>query len=295
VVHVEVALEAGAAVPLDADHEERAIYVVDGEIEIAGERFEGPRLLIFRPGDRITVRATRPARMSSSAAPRWKARAISGGISSPPARSASSRPRPTGRPTLRSGAGRDRVHPVAGMILACHHRTDASGTGRLPSMTDTIERLTAQIRLLQGELEAEVAIRRARLRYTLRGNRAVFEREILRAHRALRVGLAKYIFDAGLLSIITAPAIYALIVPFVLLDIFVTVYQWICFPAYGIEKVRRADYLVFDRHATSPISHLLEKLNCAYCSYCNGLLAYCQRDRRPHRGVLVPDQATRAR
>ncbi len=61
--YVEVTLDAGAAVPLDADHEERAIYVVDGEIEIAGERFEGPRLLIFRPGDRITVRATRPARM----------------------------------------------------------------------------------------------------------------------------------------------------------------------------------------------------------------------------------------
>jgi redox-sensitive bicupin YhaK (pirin superfamily) len=61
--YVEVTLEAGASVPLDADHEERAIYVVDGEIEIAGERFEGPRLLIFRPGDRITVRATRPARM----------------------------------------------------------------------------------------------------------------------------------------------------------------------------------------------------------------------------------------
>jgi len=61
--YVEVTLDAGASVPLDADHEERAIYVVDGEIEIAGERFEGPRLLIFRPGDRITVRATRPARM----------------------------------------------------------------------------------------------------------------------------------------------------------------------------------------------------------------------------------------
>jgi redox-sensitive bicupin YhaK (pirin superfamily) len=61
--YVEVTLDAGASVPLDADHEERAIYVVDGEIAIAGERFEGPRLLIFRPGDRITVRATRPARM----------------------------------------------------------------------------------------------------------------------------------------------------------------------------------------------------------------------------------------
>jgi redox-sensitive bicupin YhaK (pirin superfamily) len=61
--YVEVSLDAGMKVPLDADHEERAIYVVDGEIEIAGERFEGPRLLIFRPGDRITITAIRAARM----------------------------------------------------------------------------------------------------------------------------------------------------------------------------------------------------------------------------------------
>ncbi len=61
--YAEVQLDAGKSVPLDADHEERAIYVVDGEIEIAGDRYEGPRMLIFRPGDRITVRATRPARM----------------------------------------------------------------------------------------------------------------------------------------------------------------------------------------------------------------------------------------
>jgi redox-sensitive bicupin YhaK (pirin superfamily) len=61
--YVEVNLEAGMSAPLDADHEERAIYVVDGEVEIAGERYEGPRLLIFRPGDRITVKAVQPTRM----------------------------------------------------------------------------------------------------------------------------------------------------------------------------------------------------------------------------------------
>lgn len=61
--YVEVALEAGMSVPLDADHEERAIYLVDGEVEIAGDRHEAPQLLVFRPGDRITVRATQPARM----------------------------------------------------------------------------------------------------------------------------------------------------------------------------------------------------------------------------------------
>ncbi len=50
--YVEVTLAAGLTAPLDADHEERAIYLVEGEIEIAGDKFDGPRLLIFRPGDR---------------------------------------------------------------------------------------------------------------------------------------------------------------------------------------------------------------------------------------------------
>ncbi|UCF51043.1 MAG: hypothetical protein JSV48_15930, partial [Bradyrhizobium sp.] len=61
--YTEVTAVASATVPLDPDHEERAIYVVEGEVEIANERYEGPRLLIFRPGDRITVKAVRPTRM----------------------------------------------------------------------------------------------------------------------------------------------------------------------------------------------------------------------------------------
>lgn len=61
--YTEVTAAADAIVPLDPDHEERAIYIVDGEVEIANERYEGPRLLIFRPGDRITAKALKPTRM----------------------------------------------------------------------------------------------------------------------------------------------------------------------------------------------------------------------------------------
>jgi redox-sensitive bicupin YhaK (pirin superfamily) len=61
-LYAEVLLDAGSSAPLDADHEERAIYVVDGEVTISGESFEGPRLLIFRPGDAITVHALRRTR-----------------------------------------------------------------------------------------------------------------------------------------------------------------------------------------------------------------------------------------
>lgn len=63
-IFVDVMLEAGTTIPLDADYEERAIYIVDGEIEIAGDRFQAPKLLVFRPGDRITVRATQKAHIA---------------------------------------------------------------------------------------------------------------------------------------------------------------------------------------------------------------------------------------
>ena len=72
---------------------------------------------------------------------------------------------------------------------------------------------------------------------------------------------------------ITAPIIYALIVPFVLLDLCVSLYQTLCFPAYGIPRVRRRDYLTIDRHHLEYL-HWLQKMNCVYCGYINGLIAY---------------------
>ncbi|MEJ8572799.1 pirin family protein [Microbaculum marinum] len=62
-LYAEVILQAGSSAPLDPDHEERAVYVVRGTVEIAGQAFEGPRLLVFRPGDRITVQAVTGAHL----------------------------------------------------------------------------------------------------------------------------------------------------------------------------------------------------------------------------------------
>jgi redox-sensitive bicupin YhaK (pirin superfamily) len=61
--YAEVAVQAGTSVPLDPDHEERAVYLVDGEVEITGDRHEAPQLLIFRPGDAITIKAISNTRM----------------------------------------------------------------------------------------------------------------------------------------------------------------------------------------------------------------------------------------
>lgn len=140
-------------------------------------------------------------------------------------------------------------------------------------MNPQINELIGKIKLLESELDAELAKRSAELRYGMEHGRAAFEEELLRRHRELRQKLLPYILGAKPLVVLTAPVIYAGVVPFFLLDVFVTAYQAVCFPVYGIAKVRRADYVVFDRHHLAYLN-ALEKLNCAYCSYANGLIAY---------------------
>jgi hypothetical protein len=95
------------------------------------------------------------------------------------------------------------------------------------------------------------------------------------ASRAARrpASLAAYVRGASLRSVVTAPAIYSLTIPLALLDLFVTVYQHVCFPAYGIAPVLRSRYFHFDRRRL-PYLNALEKANCDFCSYANGVLAY---------------------
>lgn len=62
IFYADAQLEAGASMPLDAEHEERGLYLVEGEIEIAGDRFERGKLLVFHPGDAMTIKAVSPAR-----------------------------------------------------------------------------------------------------------------------------------------------------------------------------------------------------------------------------------------
>lgn len=74
------------------------------------------------------------------------------------------------------------------------------------------------------------------------------------------------------MKFVTAPVIYSLTIPLILLDCFIFVYQVICLPIYGIPQVKRRDYIVLDRHRL-PYLNLIEKLNCVFCGYANGLIA----------------------
>lgn len=140
-------------------------------------------------------------------------------------------------------------------------------------MSDTASSLMTRIRDLEDQLEAEFARRRATFRFRIEKRRVIFEEAVARRQRALKQHLWTYVRGARPLIVVTAPVIYSIIIPLVLLDLFVTLYQLVCFPVYRIEKVRRADFIILD-HQHLAYLNALEKLNCAYCSYANGLIAY---------------------
>lgn len=136
-----------------------------------------------------------------------------------------------------------------------------------------ITRLGTAIRALERELEAALARRRIELNYEVHQGVVRFEQAVIARHRLLKARLLGYIVGARLSIILSAPAIYALVIPLALLDLFVGIYQAICFPVYGIPHVRRRDYLAFDRGQLAYLN-AIEKLNCQYCAYANGILAY---------------------
>jgi hypothetical protein len=140
-------------------------------------------------------------------------------------------------------------------------------------MTTQLDTLMEKLRGVEAEIEVELAKRREELRFHFEKRRIVFEQEVARLHRELKTRLSRYIIEANPLTVLTAPVIYSLIVPIALLDLSVMAYQAICFPVYRIPKVRRRDYLVFDRHHLAYLN-AIEKFNCAYCSYANGAIAF---------------------
>lgn len=140
-------------------------------------------------------------------------------------------------------------------------------------MNEKIAELVERIRRLQEEIDGELRRRRAELHADFESRKIRFEQEILAQHRRFKAGLARYILSARPAVILSAPVIYAVFVPLLLVDAAVCLYQWVCFPIYGIARVRRRDYLVFDR-AHLGYLNAIEKLNCLYCSYANGLTSF---------------------
>ncbi|GBE31198.1 hypothetical protein BMS3Bbin05_00095 [bacterium BMS3Bbin05] len=138
-----------------------------------------------------------------------------------------------------------------------------------------IQDLIEEIKNLEKRLSLEIQKKEEEFFYEIHGKKVTFEEKVREYHKTLATRIYTYILNAAWLNIITVPVIWFGVVAAVFLDLVVTIYQFICFPVYRIPKVQRNDYIVMDRHALKYLN-AIEKLNCVYCGYFNGLIAYVQ-------------------
>jgi len=138
-------------------------------------------------------------------------------------------------------------------------------------LDDLLERLGR----LEEEFEQKIEAQRALFRYQLEKGRVVFEQGVLAEHRQIKTGLFRFLRDSTAGGLLLSPFVYFLIFPLLLLDLSVWLYQLVCFSVWGIGRVRRADYIRLDRRHLAYLN-AIEKLNCVYCGYANGLIAYVQ-------------------
>ena len=142
-------------------------------------------------------------------------------------------------------------------------------------MNDKLDSLLGKLKLLEDELLVEIHANEKQFSYTVQDKKVHFKESAAREHRLLAKKLTHYWRDTRWSSYITTPVILSCIIPVVVMDFWATAYQFNCFPAYGIPKARRSDYIILDRHKLRYLNSI-ERLNCAYCGYVNGAIAYVQ-------------------
>ena len=140
-------------------------------------------------------------------------------------------------------------------------------------MNNRLNEILAEIRELEKSVQEELKQREEEFKYKVKKGKVTFEREYAMLHKKLSKSLLSYVFGAPITTVLSAPVIYAMIVPTLLMDLGLTIYQAICFPLYGIPKVKRSEHIILDRHYLKYLN-CLERLNCDYCSYFNGLASY---------------------
>jgi hypothetical protein len=140
-------------------------------------------------------------------------------------------------------------------------------------MNDTIAKILSQMAALEDELRSAVHEQENKMFFVIKGKRVEFESTVKAAHRKLKNNFFRWLVTNRPQNLITGPIIYSMIFPMMLFDLFVSFYQFTCFPIYGIPKVKRSDYMVFDRHQLGYLN-FIEKFHCTYCEYGNGLMAY---------------------
>lgn len=140
-------------------------------------------------------------------------------------------------------------------------------------MNERIQQLLDQITALEDDLRIALNEQQTSIFFQIKGKRIEFEQSIKQRHLQFKQNFFLWLVTNRPQNLITGPIIYSMIIPLVITDIFISFYQMTCFPIYGIKKVRRADYIIFDRQHLNYLN-FIEKFHCTYCAYGAGMISY---------------------
>ncbi len=140
-------------------------------------------------------------------------------------------------------------------------------------MDKRIKEIMLQINALEEELIDELKSKEKEFFYKIENEKVKFEEHVIKQGKLKLISSVKYLSTFRLKVILTLPFIWFMIIPIFIIDVCVSIYQNICFPIYEIPKVKRKDYVIMDRYKLFYLDRI-ERTNCWYCEYFNGVVAY---------------------
>jgi len=140
-------------------------------------------------------------------------------------------------------------------------------------MSDKIREMIEEIEDMKKKLGEEIAQHEKHISYEIQNGYVRFEKEVLDKQKENMKNLLSWFREIPPLHLLTSPIIYGMVIPAILFDMILFLYQQIIFRIYKFEFVKRSDYVVFDRQYLGYLNPI-EKINCMFCSYFNGLMHY---------------------
>lgn len=140
-------------------------------------------------------------------------------------------------------------------------------------MDSKIRALIKKMEEINLALRVEYARLAKEYGYSIKKRRVIFLKKIRERNRRFRIPTWKYVIPRSIRHLFSLPFIYMMLIPAVILDIFISIYHAAAFPLYKIPKVKRSEYIVYDRRFLDYLN-IVQKIHCLYCSYVNGLFSY---------------------
>jgi len=140
-------------------------------------------------------------------------------------------------------------------------------------MNDRIREMIDEIETMKKRLGEEIDREEAHVAFEVKNGSVRFDKEMMARQKKNMMHLWAWFREIPFIQLLSAPIVYMMVLPAILLDIMLFIYTNVVSRVFKIKFRKRSDYIVFDRQYLGYLN-VVEKFNCLYCAYFNGLMQY---------------------